>query len=140
MQRDAEAHADEDKKAKEGIEIKNNADTLAYQCEKQLKDLGDKVPADKRKQVEDAIKTVRDAIERNDTDAMRRGYDDLQNRFQEVSADLYKQAAASAGPGAHSNMGEQAGPQSHEQEEGPRKDQGDVVDAEFEVVDQDKKK
>ena len=49
MQRDAETHAEEDKKAKEAIEIKNNADTLAYQCEKQLKDLGDKVPEDKKK-------------------------------------------------------------------------------------------
>ena len=49
MQRDAETHAEEDKKAKEAIEIKNNADTLAYQSEKQLKDLGDKVPEDKRK-------------------------------------------------------------------------------------------
>ena len=93
-------HAEEDKKAKEAIEIKNNADTLAYQCEKQLKDLGDKVPEEKRKQVEEAIKAVRDAIEKNDTDAMKRTYDDLQSKFQEVSADLYKQAAASAGPSA----------------------------------------
>src|SRR3981081_2539664 len=100
MQRDAETHAEEDKKAKEAIEIKNNADTLAYQSEKQLKDLGDKIPEDKRKQVEDAIKAVREAIEKNDTDAMKKTYDDLQNKFQEVSADLYKQASASAGPGS----------------------------------------
>jgi molecular chaperone DnaK len=140
MQRDAETHAEEDKKAKEAIEIKNNADTLAYQSEKQLKDLGDKVPEDKRKQVEDAIKAVREAIEKNDTDAMKRTYDDLQNKFQEVSADLYKQAAASAGPGPGPEAG--GGPSSgaRPQEEGPRKDQGDVVDAEFEVVDDNKKK
>ena len=61
MQRDAESHAEEDKKAKEAIEIKNNADMLAYQSEKQLKELGDKVPADKKQQVEDAIKAVREA-------------------------------------------------------------------------------
>src|SRR5438045_1744440 len=72
MQRDAETHAEEDKKAKEAIEIKNNADTLAYQSEKQLKDLGDKIPEDKRKQVEDAIKAVREAIEKNDTDAKKK--------------------------------------------------------------------
>ena len=139
MQRDAELHAEEDKKAKEAIEIKNNADTLAYQCEKQLKDLGDKVPEAKRKEVEDAIKAVRDAIEKNDTDAMKRTYDDLQNKFQEVSADLYKQAAASAGaaPGAQAGG---PGPETRPQDEGPRKDQGDVVDAEFEVVDEAKKK
>src|ERR687895_1943733 len=105
MQRDAEAHAEEDKKAKEAIEIKNNADTLAYQCEKQLKDLGDKVSGDKKQQVEDAIKAVREAIEKNDTDAMKRTYDDLQNKLQEVSADLYKQAAASAGPTPGPDMG-----------------------------------
>jgi molecular chaperone DnaK len=140
MQRDAELHAEEDKKAKEAIEIKNNADTLAYQSEKQLKDLGDKVPEDKRKQVEDAIKAVRDAIEKNDTDAMKRTYDDLQNKFQEVSADLYKQAAASAGPTPGPDAGGGPGPEARPQDEGPRKDQGDVVDAEFEVVDDNKKK
>src|SRR4029079_8863990 len=121
MQRDAEAHAEEDKKAKEAIEIKNNADMLAYQCEKQLKELGDKIPADKRKSVEDAIKAVREAIEKNDTDAMKRTYDDLQNKFQEVSADLYKQASASAGAQPGPDM--DAGPQARPQEEGPRKDQ-----------------
>jgi len=140
MQRDAETHAEEDKKAKEAIEIKNNADTLAYQSEKQLKELGDKIPEAKRKQVEEAIKAVRDAIEKNDTDAMKRTYDDLQNKFQEVSADLYKQAAASAGPAPGSETGGGPGPEAHPQDEGPRKDQGDVVDAEFEVVDEDKKK
>src|SRR5450631_2539320 len=137
MQKEAELHAEEDKKAKEAIEVRNNADNLAYQCEKQLKDLGDKVPEDKRKQVEDAIKAVREAIEKNDTDAMKRTYDDLQNKFQEVSADLYKQAAASAGPGPGPDAGG-PGPQAPPQDEGPRKDQGDVVDAEFEVVDENK--
>jgi len=73
---------------------------------------------------------------------MKKTYDDLQNKFQEVSADLYKQASTSAGPssgGAHAADSD-AGPQARPQEEGPRKDQGDVVDAEFEVVDEDKKK
>src|SRR5690242_16193908 len=137
MRTEAEAHAEEDKKAKEAIEIKNNADTLAYQSEKQLKDLGDKVPADKRKVVEDAIAKVREAINANDTDAMKRSYEDLQNKFQEISADLYKQAAASAGSAGPGAGG--PGPQAEPQTEGPRKDQGDVVDAEFEVVDESKK-
>src|SRR5881392_797143 len=75
MQREAETHADEDKKAKEAIEIKNNADMLAYQCEKQLKELGDKISGDKKKQVEDAIAAVRDAINRNDADSMKRTYE-----------------------------------------------------------------
>src|SRR5207253_9405386 len=99
MRREAETHADEYKKANEAIEIKNNADMYAYQCEKQLKELGDKISGEKKKSVEDAIAAVRDAINRNDTDAMKRTYDDLQNKFQEVSAELYKQASAQAGPG-----------------------------------------
>ncbi len=139
MQHEAEAHAEEDKKAKEAIEIKNNADMLAYQSEKQLKELGDKISGDKKKQVEDAIAAVRDAINRNDTDAMKRTYDELQNKFQEVSAELYKQASAQAGP----RPGPQPGPEAQpppSAEEGAGKREGDVVDAEFEVVDEDKKK
>src|ERR1700716_474706 len=141
MQRDAETHAEEDKKAKEAIEIKNNADMLAYQAEKQLNELGDKIPADKKKQVEDAIAAVRDAIAKNDVDEMKRTYDDLQNKFQEISADLYKQASAGQGE----QGGPQPGPETQsrggaEQGGGSRGGNGDVVDAEFEVVDDDKKK
>ena len=142
MQREAEAHAEEDKKAKEAIEIKNNADMLAYQSEKQLKELGDKIPGDKKKQVEDAIAAVRDAINRNDAEAMKRTYDELQNKFQEISADLYKQASAQAGPppGA-AGPGPEAQPRGGAEEgAGKRGGDGDVVDAEFEVVDEDKKK
>src|SRR5437879_7323299 len=114
MRTEAEAHADEDKKAKEAIEIKNNADTLAYQSEKQLKELGDKVPADKRKTVEDAIAAVREAINKNDTDAIKRSYDDLQSKFQDISADLYKQASAGQGAGA----GPQPGPETQSRQSG----------------------
>jgi molecular chaperone DnaK len=142
MQREAESHADEDRKAKEAIEIKNNADMLAYQSEKQLKELGDKISGDKKKLVEDAIAAVRDAINRNDTDAIKRAYDDLQSKFQDVSADLYKQASAQAGPRPGPGAGPQPGPgtQPGGAEEGSGKRDGDVVDAEFEVVDDDKKK
>ena len=130
------------RKRRKAIEIKNNADMLAYQSEKQLKELGDKVPDDKKKQVEDAIAAVREAINRNDTDAMKRTYDDLQNKFQEISADLYKQASAGAGC---ASGGPQPGPETQsrggaEEGAGARDGNGDVVDAEFEVVDEDKKK
>ena len=140
MQREAEAHAEEDKKAKEAIEIKNNADMLAYQSEKQLKELGDKISGDKKKQVEDAIAAVRDAINRNDADAMKRTYDELQNKFQEVSADLYKQAAAQAGPRPGPGPEAQPGGGAEEGAGPAKRGEGDVVDAEFEVVDEDKKK
>ncbi len=141
MRGEAEAHAEEDKKAKEAIEIKNNADTLAYQCEKQLKELGDKVSADKKKAVEDAIAAVREAINKNDTDAMKRTYDELQNKFQDISAELYKQASAQAGPQPGPRPGPETGARpGAEQGAGKRGGNGDVVDAEFEVVDEDKKK
>jgi len=143
MQREAEVHAEEDRKAKEAIEIKNNADNLAYQSEKQLKELGDKISGDKKKRLEDAIAAVRDAINRNDTEAMKRTYDDLQNKFQEVSAELYKQASAGAGTQAGPQPGPEPGARpGTEQGAGARGRDGnsDVVDAEFEVVDEDKKK
>ena len=86
---------------------------------------------------------MREAIERNDTDAMKKTYDDLQNKFQEISADLYKQAAASAG--SASGGGAEPAPETAERpgstaDAGSRGGNGDVVDAEFEVVDEDKKK
>ena len=137
MQRDAEAHAEEDKKAKEAIEIRNNADNLAYQCEKQIKDLGDKIPGDKKTDIEGKIAAVREALKGNDTDAIKSAYDALQTTFQSASEDLYKQAAASAGA-----AGPDAGAQgSAEPDAGAaKKADGDIVDAEFEVVDDDKKK
>src|SRR5216684_3146811 len=145
MRSEAEVHADEDKKAKEAIEIKNNADTLAYQSEKQLKELGDKVPAEKRKPVEDAIAAVREAINKNDTDAIKRAYDDLQSKFQDISAELYKRASAQAQPPPGSGQtgpqpGPEAGGRPSAEQGGAKRGNGDVVDAEFEVVDEDKKK
>jgi molecular chaperone DnaK len=141
MQKEAELHAEDDRKAKEAIEIRNNADNLAYQSEKQLKDLGDKVAADKRKPVEDAIVAVRDALKGDDTDAIKRAYDDLQNKFQGISEDLYKQAAASAASQPGSEPRESSGESSSERAAGGKaENDGNVVDAEFEMVDEDKKK
>jgi molecular chaperone DnaK len=140
MQKEAELHAEEDKKAKEAVEIRNNADNLAYQCEKQLKDLGDKVSGDKKADIETKITAVREALKGNDVEAIKTAYTDLQNAFQSVSEELYKQAAANAGAsGAGPGPGFEEGPQGQEQS-GPAKDQGDVVDADFEVVDEKDKK
>ncbi|HEX4086452.1 MAG TPA: molecular chaperone DnaK [Chthoniobacteraceae bacterium] len=139
MQKEAELHAEEDRTAKETIEIRNNADNLAYQCEKQLKDLGDKIPGDKKAPIEAAITAVRDALKGEDVDAIKRAYDDLQNKFQSVTEDLYKQASANA---QAAGAGPEPGPQAGAQQSGGGQEQGkgDVVDAEFEVVDEDKKK
>ena len=136
MQKEAELHAEEDKKAKEAIEVRNNADSLAYQCEKQLKELGDKIPADKKSEIEAAIEAVREALKGSDSDAIKSTYDTLQNKFQAVSEEMYKAASAQAGAAGAEHehaAGSDAGAAK------PKKE-GDVVDAEFEVVDEDKKK
>ncbi|MGA0112123.1 MAG: molecular chaperone DnaK, partial [Chthoniobacterales bacterium] len=135
MQKEAEAHAAEDAKAKEGVEARNNADSLAYQCEKQLKDLGDKVPGNLKKDVEDLVAKVREALKGSDTDAIKSSADALQAKFQEVSSELYKQASAQQAPPPQGAAG--PGPEAAAGAE-PKKE-GDVVDAEFEMVDEDKK-
>jgi len=133
LQKEAELHAEEDLKAREAIEIRNNADNLAYQSEKQLTELGDKLDADSRKTVEDAIAAVREALKGDDVEAIKKSYDELQQKFQEISAELYKKAsAATAAAGA-------AGATPGGEPEAKKAD-GDVVDAEFEMVDDDKKK
>lgn len=133
MQREAEAHAEEDKKAKESVEIRNNADTLAYQCEKQLKELGDKVDEASKKVVEEEIAAVRETLKGSDIEAIKAAYEKLQSKFQEISTELYKKAAASNAPEGASEATSGA---THAE----AKKENDVVDAEFEVVDDDKKK
>src|SRR5262249_60390371 len=97
MQREAESHAEEDKKAKEALEIKNKADMLAYQSEKQLKELGDKISCDKRRQDEAAIAAVREAINRDVADAGEEHCDVIKLNFKAESAGLYKPTSAQAG-------------------------------------------
>ncbi len=137
MQKEAELHAEEDRKAKEAIEIRNTADNVAYQCEKQLKDLGDKVPAEKTKPVTDAIASLRKTLEGNDVDAIKRAQEELQATFQQISAELYKQASANTSTNANQSEGSAATGGSSGASQ--RKPDADVVDADFEVVDEDKK-
>jgi molecular chaperone DnaK len=140
LQKEAELHAEEDKKAKEGIEIRNNADNLAYQCEKQLAELGDKIPADAKKPVEESIASLREALKGTDVDAIKHGYDDLQAKFQAISAELYKQASAAGAAGAQPGGPGPEAAAGGASAQGEKKADGDVVDAEFEMVDEDKKK
>ncbi len=101
MRKDAETHADEDRRRKELIEVRNNADSLAYSAEKTLKDLGDKVPADLKKQVEDKIAKVREVMGNEDADVTRTAVDELNQALQQVGTAAYQQAGpAAAAPGA----------------------------------------
>ncbi len=99
MVRDAEMHAEEDRQRKEEIELRNRADSLAYQAERTLRDTGDKVSANVRTEVEDRVKAVRDALSGNDISRIRTAADDLERSMQRIGQDVYGQAGASAGPG-----------------------------------------
>ena len=140
LRKDAEAHAEDDRKAREAAEIRNNADNLAYQCEKQLRELGDKLSADQKQGVEAAIKDVRDKLNGNDADAIKSATEELQTRFQNISAELYKQAASQKAGAQHGGTAGSAGPESAEGTGGAGRSGDNVVDADFEVVDEDKKK
>jgi molecular chaperone DnaK len=99
MVRDAEMHAEEDRQRKEEIELRNRADSLAYQAERTLRDTGDKVSANVRTEVEDQVKAVRDALSGTDISRIRTTADDLERSMQRIGQDVYGQAGASAGPG-----------------------------------------
>ncbi|MEW6516997.1 MAG: molecular chaperone DnaK [candidate division FCPU426 bacterium] len=135
MVKEAEAHAAEDKEQRQLIEAKNQADQQVYQTEKTLKDLGDKVPASDRSEVESALNRLREAAKGTDLQAIQSAAGDLNQVFQKVSAQLYQQASAgrangNGGNGSHAQAGQATG----EAEEG-----GQTVEADYKVVD-DKKK
>jgi molecular chaperone DnaK len=99
MVRDAETHAQEDRQRREEIETRNRADSLAYQAERSLNDIGDKVSPDVRSATEAAIKEVRDAVASNDLNRMRSSMNDLESAMQRIGTDVYGQQGTTAGPG-----------------------------------------
>jgi molecular chaperone DnaK len=129
MQREAELHAEEDRKAKDRVETRNNADNLAYQCEKALKDAGDKFHADKRSDLQASIDKVRDALKGSDEDAIKSAHEELQAKFQAVGEELYKNAAPS-GATADATAASGASDADAKAKRGGKDD--DVIDAEFE--------
>ncbi len=91
MKKDAEAHAEEDKKKKELAEARNSADALAYTAEKSLKDAGDKVPAETKKNIEEKIETLKKAKENDDINVIKNASEDLSKNLQQIGELLYKQ-------------------------------------------------
>jgi molecular chaperone DnaK len=100
MVRDAEVHAQEDLQRKEEIEVRNRADSAAYQAERTLRDVGDKVSAAVRSEVEDKVKVVRDALASNDITRLRSATEELESAMQRIGQDVYSQNGASAGAGS----------------------------------------
>lgn len=131
--KEAEKFAAEDKKRKEEIDTRNHADSMVYQSEKTLKDLGDKLGADDKAKVEGEINKVKEALKGTDIDAIKAATEALTQAFYDVSAKIYQQnpGAAGAGPGAGFNpgAGENPGAGAHD----------NVYDADYKVVDDDKK-
>ncbi|GAC42994.1 molecular chaperone DnaK [Paenibacillus popilliae] len=126
MMKEAELHAEEDKQRKEMVEVKNNADQLVYSTEKTLKDLGDKVDQAEIDKANEAKENVKKALESDNIDEIKAATDKLSEVVQQLSVKLYEQAA----------QAQQAG---QEQANDGAAQKDNVVDADYEVVDEDKK-
>jgi len=140
MVKEAEAHSEEDKKKKEEIELKNQADTLVYTTEKTLKEHGEKLPEEDKKKVQEEIDKLKKTLESGDIEEIKKGIESLTQASHKLAEIMYKEAAekqqkqqAGAAHGEQTAGGAASGQESKKEE--------DVVDADYEVVDegQDKK-
>ncbi len=123
-------NADEDAKRKEEIELKNRADQFAYTTEKELKELGDKIDPADRAALENGISDLRDAISKNDTNAINIKFNDLQSKWHEIAAKLYQTTAQ---PGTPPPGQGPTSPPSGEAPEGAKEKEGEVIDTDYEV-------
>jgi molecular chaperone DnaK len=128
MVQEAESHAAEDKKRREKVEMRNQADALAYQVEKGLKDLGEKIPADEKARVEGSLERIREALKHDDETELRSALEELRGRWNEAASRAYQ--AAETGAGA------EPGAAGAEAPAGPPEE--DVIEADYEVVDEEK--
>lgn len=129
MKEDAKVHADEDAKRKEEIELKNSADSLIFTTEKQLSELGDKIPADKKAPVEGALEKLKEAHKTGSAEAIKPAMDELNTAWSAIAQDLYQAQQASAEAGA------EAPGTSGESEQKKESGADGEVDAEYEVID-----
>jgi len=135
MKRDASEHAAEDKSKKEAVEIKNQADSLVFQTKKQITEMGDKMSAASKSRLEAEIKKVEDAIATNNTSAIKSATEALNKVWSEVASEMYAQAGTAGQPPHEApNAGQQ---QTSDQ---PKKDEKEVQDASYEVVDDENEK
>ena len=126
MKAEAQANEEADKKEKERIDKLNQADSMAFQTENQLKDLGDKLPADKKSVIEAALQKLKDAHKAQDINAIDAAIKELNDAWQAASADMYQQTGGAQQPGA--DAGFQGGAQQNTQSK------DDIQDADFEEV------
>jgi len=138
MTKEAELHAEEDKKRKEAVETRNQLDSSIYQLEKTLSEAGDKLPAEKKAPIETAIADAKKALESDDADQMKAALENLSKVGAELYAEAQQAAQAAAQTGGAADAAS-AGASAGDSGKRPEK-QADVVDADFEVVDDDKDK
>ena len=124
--KEAEAHAEEDRKTKEDIEIKNNADSLVYNTEKTLKDLGDKVSAEEKAKVEAELENVKKELQGNDTAAIKAATEKLTQEFYKISEKLYSNVNPNGGVDPNAAAGAT-------EDEGQKPNDGTVYDADYKV-------
>jgi molecular chaperone DnaK len=129
MKHEAEANAEADKQAKEMADKINQADSLIFQTEKQLKEFGDKIPADKKQPIEDALKKLKDAHASKDLAAIDAAMNELNTVFQAASQEMYNASQAQGGPTADAGQGAHDGGS-----QGQPKNDGEVTDVDFEEV------
>lgn len=132
MTKEAETHAEEDKKKREVVDLKNQADQLVYSTEKTLKEHGEKVSGETRGRIESAVNNLKEAIKGDDANAIKKAIENLGTASQELGKVLYEEAARKQAASASSGRGEQAPPP---EQEVKRKKPDDVIDAEFEAKD-----
>jgi molecular chaperone DnaK len=132
MKRAAEEHAEEDKKAREKVEIRNRCDARVYEAEKMLREHKDKIGEDSRKKVESAIQAVKEALKKDDTEAMKSAEEKLTEVWHAISTELYSKVKSQTTPGAERDGKKSPG-------EPKAKGKDGVIDADFEMVDDEKK-
>jgi molecular chaperone DnaK len=132
----AKENAAEDKKKKESVEVRNQADNLVFQTKKQIEEMKDKIPADAKTKLEAEITKVEEALKTDNTDAIKSATDDLNKVWNEIAQNLYQQAGAQPGadPGA---AGAQEEKQAESEAGSDEKTEKEVQDASYEVVDDD---
>ncbi|MDD3473914.1 MAG: Hsp70 family protein, partial [Syntrophaceae bacterium] len=135
MIRDAEAHAEDDKKKRELIDLRNQADSTVYMTEKTLKEHGEKVDAGVRSSIEAAITKTKTAMEGSDAAALRSAMEELQQASHKLAEAMYQQASGTPGGGEQQAGGQQGGSTGGSS----AKPEDDVVDADFEEVKDSKK-
>jgi molecular chaperone DnaK len=133
MQKDAEAHAADDKAKRESAEVRNEADSLVYQAEKMLKESGDKADATLKSKIEASVKETKDAIAANDINKMKSAKEKLQQAVMELGSKAYAQQGGPAGAAPQGQPGPDAQAQGQSEPEN-KKDDGKTVDADFEEV------